>query len=66
MTHREREKLAYQYHAALERGDFETIAAILQIAEDDVVLWEMIDGINQELLKEICRNFRKGDRHATL
>lgn len=38
----EREKLVYLYFSALERGDFELVVAIMQRAQSDSVLEEMI------------------------
>ncbi len=39
---REREKILYRYSCALERGDFDTIVAILKRAENDALLERMI------------------------
>lgn len=38
----EREKLVYLYFGALDRGDFELVVAIMQLAQSDSVLEEMI------------------------
>lgn len=42
-----REKLLFRYTGALERGDFETLAAILSMAESDPALARQIDALNQ-------------------
>jgi hypothetical protein len=41
-----REKALYQYTSALDRGDFEAVAEILQIAEADPELTTMIEQMN--------------------
>jgi predicted ester cyclase len=46
MTSYEREKLLYRYSELLERGDFEHIADILRVAEDDPELERAILEIN--------------------
>jgi hypothetical protein len=38
----QREKMLYRYSSALERGDFETVAAVLQQAEQDPYLERMV------------------------
>lgn len=43
---RARERAFFQYHTALERGDFETVARVLKQAERDPILWQMIDDLN--------------------
>lgn len=43
---RAREQAVFRYRNALERGDFETIAAVLKVAERDPILWAMIDDLN--------------------
>ncbi len=48
----EREKLVWRYANALEQGDFETITWILQEAEADPVLEQMILEINDGLIEE--------------
>src|SRR5262245_48371840 len=40
-----RERAVFRYRGALERGDFKTVAEILQLAERDPILWSMIDGL---------------------
>ncbi len=47
-----REKQLFRYTRALERGDFETVAAVLHEAESDPVLERMILEINEELEAE--------------
>ncbi len=47
-----REKQVFRYLSALERGDFETIAAILREAEYDPALEEMIAEVNVEAAQE--------------
>jgi hypothetical protein len=49
----QREKAAFLYHCALERGDFEAVADVLQEAEDDPVLEHMLLDLNQFLSSEI-------------
>lgn len=47
-----RERRAYQYTRALERGDWETVAAVLALAADDRLLDEMIAEINAVYAQE--------------
>lgn len=44
-----REKAAYLYTTALEAGDFDTVEAILKLAETDAELDEIIQGLHQAL-----------------
>jgi hypothetical protein len=48
-----REKILYRYSSAIERGDFETAAAILAQAEGDPQLEQMIMEINAALVTEL-------------
>ncbi|MBC7812099.1 MAG: SH3 domain-containing protein, partial [Burkholderiales bacterium] len=48
-----REKALFRYTSALERGDFETVAAVLHEAENDAVLERMILEVNATLASEI-------------
>ena len=43
---RQREQILFQYSQALERGDFEQVAAVLKMAEEDPVLERAICEIN--------------------
>ncbi|MBL8154900.1 MAG: hypothetical protein JNM70_12015 [Anaerolineae bacterium] len=47
-----REKQLFRYLSALDRGDFETIAAILRDAEHDAALEQMIAEVNLEAARE--------------
>jgi hypothetical protein len=72
-----RESSLFRYSAALERGDFETVAAILQQAEDDAILAQMIFEVNDVYATELeptrsrtgLRNFvnriRRGEYRPT-
>ncbi|MCC6456933.1 MAG: hypothetical protein IT328_18400 [Caldilineaceae bacterium] len=51
--HFDREKMLLRYTVALDNGDFETIAAILQLAEIDTELERMILEINDVYAAEI-------------
>jgi len=42
-----REKALYQYSSALERGDFEVVAAVLKEAEEDLVLERILLEVNE-------------------
>src|SRR5574341_846500 len=61
MTHQEtpsgrpldREKTLFRYTCALDRGDFETVAAALTEAEGDPVLAQMILEVNEVMAAEI-------------
>ncbi len=46
------EKAVHRYTSALERGDFETVAAVLAHAEHDAELERMIDEVNEVLEAE--------------
>jgi hypothetical protein len=48
-----REKMLFKYTSALERGDFETVAAILSDAETDLELAQMIRETNDALRSEM-------------
>jgi hypothetical protein len=52
MSQLEREKKAFLYSSALERGDFETIALMLEEAQRDETLERMILEINEVLGRE--------------
>jgi hypothetical protein len=52
LRQRAREKAVYRYTSALERGDFETVAAILAQAEIDTDLERMIVEVNVALATE--------------
>lgn len=52
-----REKACYLYTAALDRGDFDTVAAILCQAEGDAELDRMIIEIDAALYEEMERQF---------
>jgi hypothetical protein len=60
MSQREREKALYLYSSALERGDFETVEAILQQAEIDLALEQMILELD-EVLQSGFANTRQAD-----
>ncbi|MDR3576711.1 MAG: DUF4349 domain-containing protein [Anaerolineaceae bacterium] len=49
----QREKLLYRYSSSLERGDFDTVAAVLQLAENDSALERMISEINQAYQEDL-------------
>lgn len=63
----EREKLLFLYTGALERGDMETVAAILRHAADDVELGVMIEEINAAYIDEpLTTSFsNNGNYHMT-
>lgn len=50
--HLRRELALYRYSTALERGDFATVAAVLQQAEHDPVLARLLAAWDQHLLSE--------------
>lgn len=52
LRRRARERAVYRYFSALERGDFDTVTAILAQAEDDTGLAQMIDEVNDALATE--------------
>lgn len=66
-----REKLLFQYTMALERGDFPALEAILNQAETDAVLEQMIAEINVALAEELPMPksstvpLKFGSNHAT-
>jgi hypothetical protein len=47
MSQLEREKAVFLYSAALERGDFETVAVMLEEAQHDAALEQMILEVNE-------------------
>src|ERR1035437_760147 len=49
----QREKMLYRYSTALERGDFETVAAVLKQAEKDPALERMILDINMAYQEDL-------------
>lgn len=49
----EREKALYRYSSALERGDFEAVAAVLQEAEQDPLLERQLLEMNQAYQAEL-------------
>ena len=51
-ANRLREKLVFRYTTALEYGDFDTLAVILEIAEQDLVLEIMITEVNHAYVLE--------------
>jgi hypothetical protein len=51
-----REKAVFQYTAALERGDFETITTLLAEAEGDALLEQMILEVNEVLTEEYAQS----------
>lgn len=51
--HLAREKQLFRYLSALDRGDFESIAAILRDAEHDPALEQMIAEVNLEAAREV-------------
>jgi hypothetical protein len=53
MNEIQREKILYRYTNAVERGDMNTVTAILRQAEDDPELEQMILEINRELTHEL-------------
>lgn len=53
--HLRRELALYRYSMALERGDFATVAAVLQQAEQDAVLARLLAAWDQHLLSEKAR-----------
>src|SRR5258707_7205924 len=52
LRQRAREKAVYRYTSALERGDFETVAAVLAQAEHNAELERMIVEVNEVLEAE--------------
>ena len=52
MTQLDREKAAFLYSSALERGDFETVALMLEEAQRDATLERMILEINEVFGRE--------------
>jgi hypothetical protein len=52
MSQLDREKAAFLYSSALERGDFETVALMLEEAQRDATLERMIIEINEEFGRE--------------
>jgi len=58
---RQREYMLYRYHKALERGDFETIFAILKEAENDPLLSQMISEMDSSLESEFEAEIRQAD-----
>ncbi len=51
-SHLIREKLLFQYTNALQRGDFDTVATILRLAESDPTLDTMLQDLDTALLEE--------------
>jgi hypothetical protein len=49
---KQRERLLYSYFCALERGDFDEVARVLNEAQRDLALERMILEINEELIAE--------------
>jgi hypothetical protein len=45
----QREKLVFKYTQALERGDWETVGAVLRLAETDALLESMLTGVDTAL-----------------
>lgn len=52
MSHLDREKVLFLYSSALERGDFETVALMLEEAQEDTQLLQMILEMNEALGRE--------------
>lgn len=50
--HQQRERLLFRYTSALEAGDFTTIEAVLQIAQNDPSLGQMVEQINAAYAEE--------------
>lgn len=50
--HQQRERLLFRYTSALEVGDFATIETVLQIAQNDPSLGQMIEQINAAYAEE--------------
>ena len=48
-----REKLLFRYHNALERGDFETLSAVLEEAQHDPILERMILEVHEVYLTDL-------------
>jgi WD40 repeat protein len=48
MTQRDRERTVFRYRNALLRGDFDAVATILHLAEQDTSLWQMLNGLHEE------------------
>lgn len=59
-----REKLLFQYHNALERGDFEAIGRILRLAEDDPALERLILDLHAALADEKVSVAGMNGRHT--
>lgn len=57
-----RELALYCYHNAMERGDFETVAALLREAEGDPVLARMVVKLNAALETEMRAEFQADHR----
>jgi len=55
----QREKLLYRYSSALERGDFETVAAVLGQAENDPAIERMILDLNTAYQEELSQEHSK-------
>ena len=55
LTHKARERAAFRYIGALERGDFDAIAALLRSAERDPALARMLAEIDQAYSAELDR-----------
>lgn len=51
-VHLSRERDAFLYSCAWDRGDFETMGAILSRAEHDPELEHILDGIHDSMLEE--------------
>lgn len=49
----ERERLLFRYSMALERGDFETVSAVLRLAEQDPLLDRMIHELDEAYALEL-------------
>jgi repressor of nif and glnA expression len=47
-----REKALYRYSSALERGDFDTVVAVLREAQHDPVLERMLVEVHEEYERE--------------
>lgn len=61
-----REKLLFRYSAALERGDFDTVARVLREAEDDSALEGMILEINATYSADATGDSSRFSRTRTL
>src|SRR5689334_17536078 len=48
MSQHDRERALFRYRNALLRADFDTMASVLHLAEQDAVLWQMLHDLDEE------------------